>query len=106
MEMGLGYFLSPTKVSFLNYITLMVDVFTDNAAVGRYELDVDGAVAYARYRIDADTLYIDYVEAPLSLRGTGAAGRLMTHVSAHAKTNGYKIVPICGYAAAWLARHA
>lgn len=84
----------------------MIETFRDNETARRFELDVGGEVAYATYRLNGDTLYIDYVEAPHALRGTGAAGRLMERVSALAKEKEYNIVPVCGYAAAWLRRHS
>jgi predicted GNAT family acetyltransferase len=83
----------------------MSETFSNNSAKSRYELDVGGQVAWADYRIQDKTLFIDHVEAPQSLRGTGAAGRLMKHVAETAAQEGYSITPICGYAAAWLAKN-
>ncbi len=77
----------------------------DNAVESRFELDIDGQIAHADYRVTGDTLYIDYVEAPPALRGTGAAGRLMEGVMSAAAEKGYAVVPVCGYAAAWMRRH-
>lgn len=77
----------------------------DNPAQSRYELDVDGRIVFANYRRQGSTLYIPYVEAPPSLRGTGAAGRLMEGVMEHARAERLKVVPICGYAALWIRRH-
>jgi predicted GNAT family acetyltransferase len=77
----------------------------DNAARGRLEMSVEGLVVFADYRRQGDRLVIDHVEAPVPLRGTGAAGRFMTALVGHARSNGLKLVPVCGYAAAWLARH-
>jgi predicted GNAT family acetyltransferase len=68
----------------------------------RYELDEQGLTAYADYRVAGQRLYIDYVFSPPALRGTGAAGRLMTALSQDIRAKGLKITPICGYAAAWL----
>lgn len=70
----------------------------------RYEMDEAGATSYADYRRTGDRLYIDYVFSPPELRGSGAAGRLMSALSADARDKGLKITPICGYAAAWLKR--
>lgn len=77
----------------------------DNASRRRYELEIDGQVAFLTYRRDGETLYIPHVEAPPALRGTGAAGRLMEGVMRIARAENLKVVPICGYAAAWLRRH-
>lgn len=70
----------------------------------RYEMDEQGLTSWADYRRSGDRLYIDHVEAPVLLRGTGASGRLMAALSADIRAKGLKIVPICGYAAAWLKR--
>jgi predicted GNAT family acetyltransferase len=78
---------------------------TDNASAKRFELEEDGHLAFADYSLDGDTLHIHYVEAAPALRGKGTAGRLMEAVAELARQNGWRIVPICGYAAAWLRRH-
>ncbi|CAN5853007.1 GNAT family N-acetyltransferase [soil metagenome] len=70
----------------------------------RYEMDEQGQTSWADYRLSGERLYLDHVESPPSLRGTGAAGRLMAALSADVRAKGLKITPICGYAAAWLRR--
>lgn len=79
--------------------------FYQNADKGRFEYQTQGETAIANYRQRDGVLYIDYVEAPPALRGTGAAGQLMQHIVDHATQQNLKIVPICGYAASWLKRH-
>lgn len=70
----------------------------------RYEMDEEGLTSWADYRRQGDRLYIDHVETPVPLRGSGAAGRLMKALAADARSKNLKITPICGYAAAWLHR--
>ncbi len=70
----------------------------------RYELDEQGLTSWADYRLQGTRLYIDHVESPMALRGTGAAGRLMAALSANARARSLRLTPICGYAAAWLRR--
>lgn len=70
----------------------------------RYEMDEQGLTSWADYRRAGDRLFIDHVESPPALRGTGAAGRLMAALAADARAKALKITPICGYAAAWLQR--
>ena len=79
--------------------------FTDNAADGRFELTENGALAYASYRREGDIVVIRYVEAAPELRGTGAAGRLMTQVAEVLRTQRAKARPYCSYAVAWFRRH-
>lgn len=84
----------------------MVDTqFLDNEARSRFEYHRDGGVTYANYRRQDGALYIDYVEAPVSLRGTGAAGELMEYIVDQANQEELTIIPVCTYVAAWLRRH-
>ena len=79
---------------------------TDHPERQRFELLEDGKLAYADYRIEGDIMVIPYVYADPALRGRGTAGRLMTGVLDAARERGLKVEPICGYAAAFLQRHA
>ncbi len=76
----------------------------DNRALSRFELTEQGLTAYADYRRGPQGLVIAHVYAPPALRGTGAAGRLMRAVAEQARAEGVGIVPLCGYAGAWLRR--
>ena len=76
----------------------------NNEARSRYEMDEQGMTSWADYRLKGERLYIDHVESPVPLRGSGAAGRLMAALAQDAKQKGLKITPICGYAATWLRR--
>ncbi|HEY2050958.1 MAG TPA: GNAT family N-acetyltransferase [Caulobacteraceae bacterium] len=73
-----------------------------NEAVGRFERDEAGQVVFADYRCAEGRLILDHVEAPIALRGTGAAGRLMEDIAAYAREQGLSIIPLCSYAARWL----
>ncbi len=79
--------------------------FTDNEAASRFEWVENGHTTFAAYKIEGGVLYINHVEAPEPLRGTGAAGRLMEQIVAFSKAQHYTIHPICGYAASWMRRH-
>ncbi len=77
----------------------------DNSRTARFELQEQGELAWASYHVEGSTLFIDDVFSPPALRGQGTAGRLMAGVVEAATGKSQKIVPICGYAATWLARH-
>jgi hypothetical protein len=83
----------------------MAQAVTDNRAMNRFELAVGTQTVFANYRRNGQTLVISYVEAPPSLRGTGAAGRLMEGVVETARAEGLKIIPLCSYAALWIRRN-
>jgi hypothetical protein len=77
----------------------------DNRAAGRFEMEEAGQVVFADYRRAGSRLIIDHVEAPMALRGTGAAGRFMEALVETARAERATLVPICSYAAIWLQRH-
>ena len=77
----------------------------DNPGLSRYELEVDGQIVFANYRRRDGTLVITHVEAPVPLRGTGASGRLMQGMMDIVRAEQGKVVPLCGYASAWIRRH-
>ena len=78
---------------------------SDNKNSHRFELNMDGQIVFANYKLESDKLFINYVESPVALRGSGAAGQLMEGIVQIAKDRNYKIIPICGYAVSWLHRH-
>jgi predicted GNAT family acetyltransferase len=82
----------------------MTDVI-DNTARNQYELPVEGQTVFARYRRNDGVVALLHVEAPVALRGTGAAGRLMQGIVELARQENEKLVPLCSYAAAWMKRH-
>lgn len=77
----------------------------DNSTRSRFELESAGHVAFADYQRRNSVLVIPHVEAPVALRGTGAAGRLMEGLLAIVRERGDKIVPTCSYAAAYIQQH-
>ena len=85
----------------------MAEAFTNGVTDSgrRFELAEQGALAYADYRVQDGRLIIPHVEAAHALRGTGAAGRLMAGVIDAARQRGLKVVPLCGYADAYMRRH-
>ena len=77
----------------------------NNKDHSRFELEEDGLLAFAEYRIRDGQYVIPHVEADPALRGTGAAGRLMQQIVDHARAGQLVIVPRCSYVARWLQEH-
>ncbi|HEX4026836.1 MAG TPA: GNAT family N-acetyltransferase [Rhizomicrobium sp.] len=77
----------------------------DNREEGRFELEENGLLVWADYRIRDGKYLIPHVEAEQRLRGTGAAGRLMQQIVDHARAQKLVMVPRCSYARAWFERH-
>ncbi len=67
--------------------------------------DGDEALVFCDYAVRGQTRSLLHVEADPALRGTGAAGRFMDSLAAHARAENLKLQPQCSYAVAWLKRH-
>jgi uncharacterized protein len=74
----------------------------DNPAQSRYELDLGGETAFASYRSAPDALTIYYTEVPVHLRGRGIGSIMVRGVLQDIRTNGLKVVPRCGFVAAFI----
>lgn len=82
-----------------------MSTITNNTARSRFELVEEGKLAIADYRLESGVLILPHVEADPALRGKGTAGRLMAGVLELARERGWKMRPVCGYAAAYIERH-
>src|ERR1700722_6686286 len=49
----------------------------DNKALSRFELDAEGGLAFANYRLTPTAVIITHTETPRSLRGHGIASELV-----------------------------
>jgi uncharacterized protein len=83
----------------------MTDAVRDNTAQRRFELDVDGAVAFVTYRPIADGLYLLHTETPAELRGRGIGSRLARGMLETIRARGQKIRVGCDFLIAFMRRH-
>ncbi|MFC3612735.1 GNAT family N-acetyltransferase [Lutimaribacter marinistellae] len=73
---------------------------------GRYWLVLDGHEAEMTYsRLGNASIIIDHTGVPDALRGRGAGEALVARGVADARAEGRKIVPLCPFAKAQIARH-
>ena len=77
----------------------------DNPALSRFELDDDGAMVFANYRLDGNVLTILHTETPPQARGKGLASQLVAGVLNIARARGLKVVPRCPFVRAYMAKH-
>jgi predicted GNAT family acetyltransferase len=77
----------------------------DNKALGRFELDVDGALAFANYRLTPSAVIITHTETPRNLRGRGIASELVKGALQLIRADGLKVVAACGFVADYLHKH-
>jgi len=71
----------------------------------RYELTIDGMTAFVRYRRSPGQIRFIHTDVPEGLAGRGVGSRLARHVLDAARNDGVRVVPICPFIAAWMAKH-
>ena len=80
--------------------------FTNNKEECRFEMHIDGHIAFLEYTVEADNIYIlTHTEVPEELRGGGIARQLTEQSLSAIKNEGGKIIPLCPYTTAFLAKH-
>ena len=77
----------------------------DNKALGRFELDVEGAVAFANYRLTPQAVIITHTETPRALRGRGVASELIKGSLDLIRADGRKVIAGCGFVVDYLTKH-
>src|SRR5436309_12286146 len=77
----------------------------DNKAQSRFELGVEGMVAFANYRLTPSTVVITHTETPRALRGRGIASELVQGALKLIRADRLKVVAGCGFVADYLRKH-
>jgi predicted GNAT family acetyltransferase len=83
----------------------MTDDVRDNAELHRFEMEVDGHVAYIRYRRQPDRVALIHTEVPAELGGQGVGKRLVQGTLDLIRSRGERIEAICPFVIAWMKRH-
>ena len=77
----------------------------NNKAQSRFELDVEGTLAFANYRLTPSAVVITHTETPRALRGRGIASALVHGALQLIRADGLKVIPGCGFVADYLHKH-
>jgi hypothetical protein len=77
----------------------------DNKTLSRFEMDVEGGLAFANYRRTPSAVIITHTETPRALRGRGIASELVDGALQLIRTERLKVVAGCGFVADYLHKH-
>ncbi|WP_425993779.1 GNAT family N-acetyltransferase [Afipia sp. DC4300-2b1] len=80
-------------------------IVRNNKSLNRYELDADGATAFADYRLAPGKVIITHTETPRPLRGRGIASKLVQGALEQIRADGLKVVAGCGFVVDYLEKH-
>ncbi|MEM7115621.1 MAG: GNAT family N-acetyltransferase [Chloroflexota bacterium] len=78
---------------------------TNNADRKRYEITIDGQVAYLEYIPAGQNIVLSHTEVPVKLEGQGIGGQLVRHVLETLKSNGQQAIVTCPFAISYIRRH-
>jgi len=77
----------------------------DNAALGRFELDLDGGLGFVTYRRAAGVVTLLHAEVPAALNGRGYGSRLVRGTLDLLRAEGARVVPVCPFIASFIDRN-
>ena len=77
----------------------------DNKALSRFELDVEGGLAFANYRLTPTAVIITHTETPRNLRGRGIASALVEGALRLIRAEGQKVIAGCDFVVDYLQKH-
>ena len=76
-----------------------------NEAAKRYEMDVDGKIAYIDYAMAPDKIFLTHTEVPESLEGQGIGSKMVKLVLEEVKQSGKALMPLCPFVASYIRKH-
>jgi hypothetical protein len=80
-------------------------IVRDNKALSRFELEVEGGLAFANYRSAPPAVIITHTETPRALRGRGIASELIKGALQLVRRDGLKVVAGCAFVVDYLGKH-
>lgn len=76
-----------------------------NRGAQRFEVEVEGVQCVLDYTLAKGGMAITHTVVPPAAGGRGVAGELVRTALEFARAKGWKVVPLCSYAEAWIKRH-
>jgi len=73
-----------------------------NTAAKRFEIGVDGKVAFSKYLLAGEMIIIEHTEVPVELEGKGIAGRIVRTALDYARAQKLKVMPLCPFTAGFI----
>ena len=77
----------------------------DNPGRQRYELQLPEGLAFATYQQRGDVMAVTHSEVPPEVEGRGIGSALVRGVLDDIRARGFKVLPLCGFVAAYIRRH-
>jgi predicted GNAT family acetyltransferase len=92
-------------VGDLELLMAEVGEVTDNPAMHRFELPIEGEVATAYYAIEDGRMVFTHTEVPFALSGRGYGSKLARGAFEAALSRGIRVIAKCPFMAAYALKH-
>lgn len=76
-----------------------------NEAGRRFEIELDGDVAFAEYNLVEGGIILHHTLVPEAFEGKGVASRLAKAALGFARERDLKVIPTCPFMAGYIAKH-
>jgi predicted GNAT family acetyltransferase len=83
----------------------MASAVRDNPDLRRFELEVEGLIAFANYRRDSGVVTITHTEVPRHLNGKGHGSELVRGTLDLIRERGVKVRPMCPFVGFFIRQH-
>ena len=83
----------------------MTEHFRDNEAGSRFELDVDGTIAFVTYRKSPGTITLEHTVVPPELGGRGVGSKLARATLDAVRAQGRKLTVECEFIQGYMKKH-
>jgi predicted GNAT family acetyltransferase len=83
----------------------MTEHFRDNEAANRFELEVDGAIAFVAYRKSPGAITLVHTEVPAELGGKGIGSKLARATLDAVRAQGRKLTVECEFIQGFMKKH-
>lgn len=77
----------------------------NNEDKSRFEIEVEGEVAFAEYHLVDDHIVFPHTVVPKALEGRGLGAKLVEAGLEYAREEGLSVVPRCSFFARYFERH-
>ncbi len=78
---------------------------TKNEANHRFELEVNGFIAFIDYKERNSVMTLIHTEAPPELQGTGSARSLVEKTLQYLEANQYTLIPFCPFVFSYIRKN-
>jgi predicted GNAT family acetyltransferase len=76
-----------------------------NSAAKRFEISLDGQIAFSKYMLVGEKMVIEHTEVPVELEGKSIGSRIVRAALDYARAQKLEVMPLCPFTAGFIHRH-